>query len=141
MLCSEPVLHLPDFDKPSFLQTDASDTGLGSILLQQEGQEKFPVLFLSRKLLPPERNYSVIEKECLALVWAIRSLDSYLQGREFTVLTDHAPLLYINKAKNENGRVLRWALTLNHYRFRIQSVAGKDNHGPDFLSRCFDENP
>jgi len=134
-LTCNPVLRLPDFNKSFLLQTDASDKGLGAILLQEHDGAKFPVIFLSRKLTAPEKNYSVIEKECLALVWAVKSLDTYLQGREFVILTDHAPLLYLNKAKSDNGRLMRWALLLHQYRFRIESVKGKDNHGPDFLSR------
>ena len=134
-LTSNPVLRLPDFSKSFLLQTDASDKGLGAILLQEHDGEKFPIVFLSRKLTPPEQNYSVIERECLALVWAVKSLDTYLQGREFVILTDHAPLLYLNKAKSDNGRLMRWALLMHQYRFRIESVPGKDNHGPDFLSR------
>ena len=134
-LTSNPVLRLPDFSKSFLLQTDASDKGLGAILFQEHDGERFPIVFLSRKLTPPEQNYSVIERECLALVWAVKSLDTYLQGREFVILTDHAPLLYLNKAKSDNGRLMRWALLMHQYRFRIESVPGKDNHGPDFLSR------
>ncbi|GFR78367.1 reverse transcriptase [Elysia marginata] len=134
-LTSKPVLKLPDFEKPFILSTDASDTGLGAILKQDHDGEKFPVVYLSRKLLPREQRYSVVEKECLALVWAVKSLNTYLWGRQFVIETDHAPLLYLNKARSENGRLMRWALLLSQYRFQLKSVKGKDNHGPDFLSR------
>ncbi|KAK3795951.1 hypothetical protein RRG08_053197 [Elysia crispata] len=134
-LTSKPVLKLPDFEKPFILSTDASDTGLGAILKQDHHGEKFPVVYLSRKLLPREQRYSVVEKECLALVWAVKSLNTYLWGREFVIETDHAPLLYLNRARSENGKLMRWSLLLNQYRFQLRSVKGRDNHGPDFLSR------
>lgn len=135
VLISEPVLQLPDYSKPFILSTDASDTGVGCIMSQEYGDEKLPVIYLSRKLLPREQRYSVVERECLALVWAIQKLSTYLVGREFVIETDHAPLLYLNRAKSENGRLMRWALLLSQYRFTLRAVKGIDNHGPDFLSR------
>jgi len=66
---SPPVLRLPDVSKPFILQTDASSEGIGAILLQKEGQIKYPVAFASKKLLPREKNYSTIEREALAIVW------------------------------------------------------------------------
>ena len=135
ILTSEPVLRLPDFEKTFILATDASDTGLGAVLQQEHDEIKYPVMYLSKKLLPREKNYSVVERECLALVWAVKTLNTYLLGREFIIDTDHAPLLYLNRAKSENGRLMRWALLLSQYRFTLRSVKGSDNHGPDFLSR------
>ena len=135
VLTTEPVLHLPDFERQFILAVDASDTGLGAVLMQESEGEKCPIIYLSRKLLPREQNYSVVEKECLALVWAVKSLSTYLIGREFVVETDHAPLLYLNRAKSENGRLMRWALLLSQYRFNLRSVRGSENYGPDFLSR------
>ncbi|GFS03067.1 retrovirus-related Pol polyprotein from transposon 297, partial [Elysia marginata] len=134
-LSQEPVLRLPDFERPFILAADASDTGIGAVLKQEFEDGTFPIVYLSKKLLPREQRYSVVERECLALVWAVKSLSTYLIGREFLIETDHAPLLYLNKAKSENGRLMRWALLLHQYRFRLVSVKGVDNHGPDFLSR------
>ena len=136
VLVTRPVLRLPDWNKPFCLRTDASNSGIGAMLVQEYEDGPFPVLYLSRKLLPSEKNYSTVEKECLSLVWAVKRLNTYLCGREFVVETDHAPLLHLNKAKTENGRLMRWALLLNQYRFRLRSVPGNKNHGPDFLSRC-----
>ncbi|KAK3802285.1 hypothetical protein RRG08_029014 [Elysia crispata] len=69
----ETVLQLPNFEKQFIVAVDASDTGLGAILMQEHEGEKRPVSYLSRKLLPREQNYSVVEKECLALVWAVKN--------------------------------------------------------------------
>ena len=132
-LSQGPVLRFPDFERPFILAADASDTGLGAVLMQEFEDGKFPVVYLSKKLLPREQRYSVVERECLALVWEIKSLSSYLIGREFLVETDHAPLLYLNKVKSENGRLMRWALLLHQYRFRLVSVKGVDNPYRDLI--------
>ena len=72
VLCAEPVLMLPDLSKQFILRTDASDCGLGAMLLQedQEGNKR-PVAYASKKLLDRERHYSTIEKEWFAIVWGI----------------------------------------------------------------------
>ena len=70
LLCSSPVLTAPQFDKPFTLQVDASHVGAGAVLLQAEvtGVER-PVGFFSKKFNSYQLNYSVIEKEALALIW------------------------------------------------------------------------
>ena len=95
----------------------------------------FPVAYASRKLLPREQNYSTIERECLAIVWALQKFEVYLCGQHFVIQTDHQPLVYMNKAKVINKRIMRWALQLQEFRFRLESIPGKLNFGPDFLSR------
>ena len=130
-----PILCLPDIEKEFFLRTDASDTGLGAVILQDHGGVKFPVCYASRKLLDREKNYSVIEKECLGVVWGIQKYEQYLYGKEFVLQTDHAPLVYLDRAKVANGRLMRWALALQAYRFRIEAIKGSENVGSDYLSR------
>ena len=83
-------MRLPDFEK----QTDASNTGIGAILLQEESGIKHPAAFASKKLLTRESHYSTIEKECLAIVWAIQKFQNFLCGKEFILETDHQPLLW-----------------------------------------------
>ena len=134
-LVTPPVLHLPDPQKPFILQTDASSVGLGAVLLQEHSDEKFPVAYASRKLLPREQAYSTIEKECLAILWSVQKFQTYLCGQEFLLQTDHQPLTYLNQAKTSNARIMRWALQLQPYRFRLQSIKGKENVGADYLSR------
>ena len=67
-------LRLPDFSKP-FILTDGSDEGVGAILLQEFPDGKFPIIYISRKLLDRERNYATIEKEALPLIWSIKKLE------------------------------------------------------------------
>ena len=87
-------MRLPDFEKQFILRTDAYNSGIGAILLQEESGVKHPVAFASRKLLTRESHYSTIEKECLAIVWAIQKFQNFLYGKEFILETDHQPLLW-----------------------------------------------
>ena len=134
-LSSKPVLRLPDWNRQFIVRTDASDIGLGAVLLQEREDGIFPILYFSKKLNKAERNYSVGEKECLAIVWAVGKLQVYLYGRAFVIQTDHRPLLYLDQAKLTNPRVMRWALALQPYRYRTESIKGTDNVGADYLSR------
>jgi hypothetical protein len=135
-LTSGPVLKLPDVHRPFTLRTDASDSGLGAVLLQEEQGDMLPVAYASRKLLSCERAYATVEKECLAVIWAVTKFERYLYGSEFVLETDHQPLAYLNKAKIANARLMRWALILQPYRFRIQAIKGSTNLGADYLSRA-----
>ena len=101
--------------KPFVLRTDASDVGIRAVLLQQHEGKLFPVAYASKKLLPRERNYSIIEKECLDVVWAVKRFNVYLYGAPFVLQTDHRPLAYLNRTKFTNGRITRWALFLQPY--------------------------
>ena len=134
-LSSESVLKLPDVEKPFILRTDASDTGLGAVLLQEHNCMLFPVAYISKKLLPRESRYSVMERECLAIVWAINKFKIYLYGKEFVLQTDHQSLTYLDSAKFNNQRIMRWALSLQPFRYRVEYIKGEDNVGADYLSR------
>ncbi|XP_021346951.1 uncharacterized protein LOC110446237 [Mizuhopecten yessoensis] len=135
MLTAGPVLKLADLEQDFILRTDASDTGLGAVLLQEDNDKKLPVAYASKKLLPRERNYAIVEKECLAIVWGIQKFEPYLYGREFILETDHQPLTYLHRSRTANARLMRWALLLQPYRFRIRAIKGVDNVGADYLSR------
>ncbi|KAL0176939.1 hypothetical protein M9458_029269 [Cirrhinus mrigala] len=132
-LASSPVLRALDFSCPFLLQMDASDTGLGAVLSQiQEGEENL-VIYISRKLSPAKRNYATVEKEALAIKWAVLELRYCLLGRKFTLVTDHAPLQWMARAKDTNARVTRWFLALQDFHFEVQHRAGAAN--ADGLSR------
>ena len=82
-LTSSPILRMPVFrdEMPFVLRTDASDVGVGAVLLQEfEGEGRLPIAYASKKLLPREKNYSTIEKECLGIIWGIEKFRKYLQG-------------------------------------------------------------
>lgn len=135
VLCEGPILRLPDARKPFVVRSDACNQSVGAILLQYHDDEPHPVAYISRKLQDNEKNYSTIEKECLAIIFALKKLKFYLVGQGFILEVDHRPLIYLNKFKGENDRLMRWALALQSFRFRIVYIAGKDNLGADLLSR------
>ena len=92
LVSSAPVLARPTFDAQFVVQTDASDTGIGAVLLQViDGQERV-LEFASRTLSSAERNYSVTERECLAVIWAIKKFRPYVEGYHFLVVTDYSSL-------------------------------------------------
>lgn len=134
-ISKEPVLRSPDFSKMFYLRTDASKTGVGAVLEQISDGDRHPVMFLSKKFNKSEDKYAVIEKECFAIVWAVKMLRVYLEGKHFVIETDHAPLQWLNKMKLNNQRLLRWSLVLQEFRFDINHIAGKVNQVADALSR------
>lgn len=136
-LIAKPIMILPDVNKPFVLRTDASDRGIGAVLMQDQGEGLHPVAYASKKLLDAETRYATIEKECMAIVWGVKKFEPYLYGTKFIIETDHKPLLYLQKSKTENGRLMRWALQLQQYTYTVRVIAGKDNVGADYLSRSF----
>lgn len=130
-----PVLSCPDYTKPFVVQTDASSFGIGAVLTQPYDDGERVIAYLSRSLTRQERSYSVTEQECLAVLWAIEKLRPYLEGIEFTVVTDHYSLLWLQNLKNLTGRLARWSVRLQQYKFKIIHRKGKENVVPDMLSR------
>ncbi|KAL8625691.1 hypothetical protein ACOMHN_043966 [Nucella lapillus] len=117
------------------LRTDASDKGIGAVLLQERDGDLRPVAYSSKKLNNAEQNYSTIEKECLGVVWAIKKFEPYLYGSHFILETDHRPLEYLKRAKTDNGRLMRWALQLQQHTFTLRVIPGVENIGADYMSR------
>jgi len=134
-LASSPVLACPDFTRRFFLQTDASTTGLGAVLTQHFEDGEKVIAYASRTLNGAEKNYSATELECLAVVWGIRHFRGYIEGYEFTVITDHQALRWLQKLESPTGRLGRWMLELQQYSFEVKYRRGKLNRVADALSR------
>jgi hypothetical protein len=135
-LMNHPILEYPDYEKEFILITDASGKGLGAVLTQldENGKERV-IAYASKSLLPAEKNYSITEQECLAIVWGIKHFHKYLVRRKFTIWTDHSALKYLQTAKIPEGKRMRWTLKLQQYSFEIKHRAGKENKNADALSR------
>ena len=98
LLCEDPILHNPNFDKPFILQTGASERGVGAVLSQQDDDGyDHPVAYYSHKFLPREQRYSTVEKECLAIKLGVQAFRVYLLGRKFTIQTDHHALVWLDR--------------------------------------------
>ena len=134
LMSDAPILKYYDVNSEVTVEADASDYGLGAVLLQN-GQ---PVCYASRVMTQTERNYSQMEKECLALTFACSRFNDYLQGRqEITALTDHKSLENIFK-KNINQspkRLQRMRLRLQKYKLKVKYQSGAKMHISDHLSR------
>ena len=136
-LTSEPVLRVPDLNKPFMVQSDASEKAIGAVLLQDHNGFFLPCYYTSRRLLDRECNYAIIEKECLAIVFALHTFAKYLLMKPFYIQTDHAPLTFLKENKSKNARLSRWALSIQQYSFSVQHIRGTDNVISDALSRAY----
>ncbi|GFX02351.1 retrovirus-related Pol polyprotein from transposon 17.6 [Trichonephila clavipes] len=125
-----PILKFPDFKKHFELFTDASSIGVEAVL----NQEQRPVVFTSRTLSAAERNYTVTERECLAVVWALNKFRTYLGSLPIKVITDHAALTHLTTGKNLSNRMIRWVLKLAEFNIEWEHRLGTQNTIADVLS-------
>lgn len=121
LLCSSPVLAALCLNELSKIQADVSRVGAGALLLQEEGGIDKPVSYFSKKFNSYQLNYSTIEKEALALIWALQHFEVYVGTREkpVVVYTDHNPLTFLSSLHCPNQRLIRWTLFLQGYDLEI----------------------
>ena len=135
-LAAYPVIQIFDPAKHTTVTTDASENAVSAIL----SQDDHPILYLSRRLTKAERNYSNIEREALAVVWATQRARHFLLGSHFSLNTDHQPLEFIFNPSKElpkmtSARIMRWAIQLAAFDFDIAYVRGNTIPHVDALSR------
>ena len=135
-LTTAPILAYPDFSRQFVLDTDASDTGIGAVLSQVDGdgQERV-VAYGSRLLTKPERRYCVTRRELLAVVTFTKQYRAYLTGRRFLLRTDHGSLTWLRNFKEPEGQLARWLERLQELDFEIVHRRGKKHTNADALSR------
>jgi hypothetical protein len=117
------------------LGTDASDVGMGAVLLQKRDGELRQIQFASKRFSPSQRKYSAPQRECLVMIWGIERFQYYLYRRNFTLLTDHDSLKWLKFLKSSNKMFFRWALRLNEYDFNVLPKPAIENGDADGLSR------
>lgn len=130
-LCSTPVLALPDFDQSFTVETDASNVGIGAVLMQNN----HPICFLSRSLGPKHQSLSVYEKELMQVVHAVQTWHAYLAHRPFIINTDQKSLKFLMEQKVTTPFQHMWLSKLMGYNFEIRYKQGKDKVLADALSR------
>jgi hypothetical protein len=130
-------VYMPDLNHPFVIQCDASEKGVGAVLLQEKEGNRYPIWFASRSLKPAETRYSTSEKECLAVLWAIEKFKGFIEYSHFVVETDHQALQWLQKIKEPSGRLARWFFTLQMYDFEVRYRPGNSPsiRGADALSR------
>ena len=135
-LSSSPVLAFPNTNKQFLVEVDASKNAVGGVLSQtQENGSVHPVAYFSSALKDNQKDWSPYTQEAFALVLATRHWSTYLLGNEFTVFSDHNPLVYLKTKKNPKGIIARWISELEGYNFSVKHVPGKSNVKADALSR------
>ena len=132
-LLDPPVLNLADTSHPFELHTDASDWAIGAVLLQGEELEQHPVAYASRKLTAAERNYTIAERETLAVIFALRTWKLYLY-KHFNIFTDNQAVVYLRSKPHLSSREARWAEFLAEFHFSIRHIPGRKNSA-DSLTR------
>ena len=127
-------------DQPFLLNSDASNVGVGAVLLQVHGGKERVISYFSKCLLRAERQYYMTRKELLAVVMAVKHFHHYLIGQDFTIRTDHGSLKWLMQFKN-CGQIVRWIETLSAYTFAIVHYAGWVHNNADSLSRrpCYSD--
>lgn len=140
LIVSDVVLVHYDPKRKLELCTDASTYGIGACLSHLFDFESRPVAFCSRTLSKAEQNYSMIDKEALAIFYGVKKFEQYLIGRKFCIKTDHQPLVSIFGSKKgipmmAASRLQRWSLYLSQFDFEISFLKGSDNGCADALSR------
>lgn len=136
ILVSPPILHCPDHNLPFIIQSDASNVGCGSVLIQEVDGIERVIAFASRTFSKAERDYGVTERECLGVLEAVRHFRPYVEGTRFTLITDHSSLKWLINMKNASGRLARWCVELSQYDFDLVHRKGKFMVVSDALSRA-----
>lgn len=135
-LTSSPVLGYANPKLPYIIHTDASITGLGAALYQEQDGQSRVIAYASRGLSRSEARYPAHKLKFLALKWAVtEKFHDYLYGNTFTVITNNNPLRYILTTAKLDATSYRWLAAVSTFLFDIKYRAGKQNQDADGLSR------
>ena len=141
LLSKDTVLTHFDPSVPIGISCDASKVGVGAVLFHryQDGSER-PIANISKSLTSSQRNYSQIQKEALAIIFALKKFYQFLFGRKFTLVTDHKPLLALFGPTKATpalaaNRLARWALFLAQFNYTIEYRKSSEHQNADALSR------
>eukprot|EP00253_Pinus_taeda_P018125 PITA_18125 len=130
-----PILRGPDWALPFHISFDASDTAIGAVPGQEENGLPYAIYFISKNMTLAELNYTVTEKEFLAVIYAINKFRHYITGYTTFVHTDHSAIKYLMNKSVTNARVTRWLLLLQEFDITIVDRPRKENIVANFLSR------
>ena len=128
-----PLMYFTNDDSPIRLYTDASDYGIGVVLLQIVNTVWRPIAFISKSLSATQINWSIIQKEAYAIFFCVQQLNYLIRDRKFTIHSDHMNLTYMKQ--NPTSMVARWLIAMQELDFTVHFVKRTDNELADALSR------
>ena len=134
-LTTAPIVRAPNWQFPFEVMCDASDMAIGVVLGQREGGKPYMVYYVSKTLNEAQRNHTTIEKELLAVVYALEKFRAYLVGSDIIIFMDHSALKYLLTKQNAKARFIRWVLILQEFNLQIRDKKGVENVVVDHLSR------
>lgn len=139
-LPSPAILQYSNFEEEFLITVDASTFACGGILSQNINNKDLPIAYISRTFEKGEKNKPIIEKELLAIHFAITTFEPYVWGKHFTVRTDHKPLVHLYNLKNPTSKLSQIRMDLDKFNFTIVYIPGKLNVTADALSRITIDN-
>jgi transposase InsO family protein len=131
-------MFFPREDCPIFLQTDASDYGIGAYCFQLVNNVEQPVAFISKSLTSTQYKWAIIQKEAYSIFYALRQLKATLRDRHFTIQTDSRGLRFMRT--DSNPMVYRWWVDIQEYDFALEDILGVNNPVADGFSRLVANN-
>ena len=131
-------VFFPDYELDWILRTDASEVGIGAVLLQVKVNENNtsvmqPIAFVAKRFTEAAQRWATIEQEAYAIYYAVKQLAYYLTGKQFTVETDHNNLRWMEASIVP--KIVRWRIYLQSFNFMLRHIPGKQNIIADWLSR------
>ena len=126
-LMSRPVLRPPDMSKDFKIFADSSTISLSGILMQEDDNtpNNYVVSYASRKLLPRERKYAIVELELMAIVFSLTKFHHWVYGKKVEVFSDHRPLQWLNSLSKHSSRLARWNLISQNYDVTTTYIPGE----------------
>jgi len=134
-LVTAPILRGPNWALPFHIHAYASNKVIGEALGQIDEKLPYAIYFVSKNLSKVELNYTVTEKELLAVVNSLNKFRNYITGYQTFVHIDHATIRYFMNKPDVNARIIRWLLLLQQFDLTIIDKPSKENVVVDFLSR------
>ena len=114
-LTTTPIVRAPNWQLPFEVMCDANDFAIGVVLGQREDGKPYVIYYASKTLNEAQRNYTTIEKELLAVVFALDKFRAYLVGSFIIVFIDHSALKYLLTKQDAKARLIRWILLLQEF--------------------------
>jgi hypothetical protein len=134
-LVSAPIIQSLDWSQPFEIMCDASDYAVGAVLGQRKEGRVHTVYYANETLNEAQLNYTTIEKELLAVVFAFEKFRSYIVNSKVIVYTDHAAIKYLLAKKDAKPKLIHWILLLQEFDVKIRDKKGVENVVDDHLSR------